>query len=279
MRPVPGFNLIDGFRSKSGHSLVRTFSDFLLDRAEEALQLAAVQDFIENDESKFDVVFVSATFGGEAFVSLGHKYNAPIINFQPLGYRPSTGYIVGGLLSPTTMVDFRQPHSAKMTFMERLANVYMFFADLYDMHFYYLPRVETLMKNYINYPGVKYCPDLRTLLSNISMTFIEYDPTIGIPHALPPNVHFTGGLQLRDAQPLPAKLKSFVSEATHGVVYVSLGSLLQVSQLPKSTVDAFVDAFRRIKYRVIWKADVKIEVPENVLIDKWFPQTDIIGKF
>lgn len=258
---------------------MRTFSDFLLDRAEEALQLAAVQDFIENDESKFDVVFVSATFGGEAFVSLGHKYNAPIINFQPLGYRSSTGYIVGGLLSPTTMVDFRQPHSAKMTFMERLANVYMFFADLYDMHFYYLPRVETLMKNYINYPGVKYCPDLRTLLSNISMTFIEYDPTIGIPHALPPNVHFTGGLQLRDAEPLPAKLESFVSEATHGVVYVSLGSLLQVSQLPKSTVDAFVDAFRRIKYRVIWKADVKIEVPENVLIDKWFPQTDIIGKF
>lgn len=259
--------------------MVRALSDFTLERAEEALTLPEVQDFIKNDKSKFDVIFVSATFAGESFVSLGHKYNAPIINFQPLGYRPCSGYILGALQPPTTMVDFRQPYSSQMSFMQKLSNVYMFFADLYDMHFYYLPRVETLMEKFVSYPGVQSRPNLRSLLSNISMTFIEYDPTIGTPHALPPNVHFTGGLQLRDGQPLPQHIDTFIKEASHGVVYVSLGSVLQFSQLPKATVDAFVEAFRRLKYRVIWKADVKKPASENVLVDKWFPQTDILGKF
>ncbi|KAK4322957.1 hypothetical protein Pmani_006308 [Petrolisthes manimaculis] len=42
--------------------------------------------------------------------------------------------------------------------------------------------------------------------------------------------------------------------------------------------DVFIEAFRRLPHRVIWKYDVELNgVSDNVLIQKWLPQQDILG--
>jgi glucuronosyltransferase len=59
-----------------------------------------------------------------------------------------------------------------------------------------------------------------------------------------------------------------------------MGSVLQSSDLPDYTRDAFLGAFSELKQRVVWKweTDALPGQPDNVRVGKWFPQADILGK-
>ncbi|KAK4321211.1 hypothetical protein Pmani_007936 [Petrolisthes manimaculis] len=47
--------------------------------------------------------------------------------------------------------------------------------------------------------------------------------------------------------------------------------------MPTKYRDVFIEAFRRLPHRVIWKYDVELNgVSDNVLIQKWLPQQDIL---
>ena len=49
--------------------------------------------------------------------------------------------------------------------------------------------------------------------------------------------------------------------------------------LPQEKIDVFLHAFSKVKQRVIWKweSDDLPGKPENVLIEKWLPQDDILA--
>lgn len=52
-----------------------------------------------------------------------------------------------------------------------------------------------------------------------------------------------------------------------------------MSSLPKHIQKAFIEAFAQIPQRVLWKYDGEIEdLPDNIMIKKWFPQRDILRK-
>ena len=64
-----------------------------------------------------------------------------------------------------------------------------------------------------------------------------------------------------------------------GVVYVSFGSALKLSQLATEQKKVFIDTFRELKNTpIIWKwDDVLDNIPENVLVQKWLPQNDLLA--
>jgi glucuronosyltransferase len=72
----------------------------------------------------------------------------------------------------------------------------------------------------------------------------------------------------------------FIDEAAEGVIYFSMGSALYSSEMPEIKRQAFVEAFSKLKQRIIWKWETETlpGKPENVRIGKWFPQSDILGK-
>lgn len=75
------------------------------------------------------------------------------------------------------------------------------------------------------------------------------------------------------------ELKNFVEGASHGVILFTLGSLVKGSSLPDQSKQAFINAFARIPQRVIWKFEDSIDgLSDNVLLSKWLPQRDILGK-
>lgn len=93
-----------------------------------------------------------------------------------------------------------------------------------------------------------------------------------------PGIVYVGGAHLKPPKPLPSKLQDYIDNAEHGVIIFSLGSFLQSSALPKDKVEVFLDAFSRLKQRVIWKyEDESLNVPSNVLVQKWLPQSDILA--
>jgi glucuronosyltransferase len=75
-------------------------------------------------------------------------------------------------------------------------------------------------------------------------------------------------------------LQEYLDRAHHGVIYFSLGSMLQAHTLPDDKRDAFLQAFSELPQHVLWKweADTLPGQPKNVQIEKWCPQVDILSK-
>jgi hypothetical protein len=59
-----------------------------------------------------------------------------------------------------------------------------------------------------------------------------------------------------------------------------MGSYLQSSKMPEAKRQAFLEAFSKLKQRVLWKweTDSLPGQPKNVMLGKWLPQSDILGK-
>lgn len=69
-----------------------------------------------------------------------------------------------------------------------------------------------------------------------------------------------------------------MQSAKHGVIFFSLGSVVQTSTLPDSMKKMFLNTFAKLKQKVLWKWDGEMEnLPPNVKISKWLPQQDILG--
>lgn len=79
----------------------------------------------------------------------------------------------------------------------------------------------------------------------------------------------------------PQDLQQFLDSAKDGVVYFSLGSNVRSEAMPEAKRRVFIEAFKQIKQKVLWKweSDVLPGKPDNVKIGKWLPQTDILGMF
>ena len=76
-------------------------------------------------------------------------------------------------------------------------------------------------------------------------------------------------------------LQKFIDEAPDGVIYFSMGTGLYTSDMPDSKVKQFTEAFSKQKQRIIWKWEKPALPghPQNVKTGKWFPQSDILGRF
>jgi len=68
--------------------------------------------------------------------------------------------------------------------------------------------------------------------------------------------------------------------AEHGVVYFSLGSVVKSSEIPAETVSYILAILTKIEQTVLWKweDDQSLpELPNNVVVRKWFPQNDVLS--
>lgn len=73
-----------------------------------------------------------------------------------------------------------------------------------------------------------------------------------------------------------------MDEANDGVIYFSLGSIVNTSEIYSGKAGkAFFSAFRKLPQRVIMKFEAErafFEIPSNVMTLKWVPQQDVLGK-
>ena len=70
-----------------------------------------------------------------------------------------------------------------------------------------------------------------------------------------------------------------MDEASDGIIYFSLGSLVQGSSIPEDKLKIFVDVFGSLKQKIIWKWEAEFpNKPKNLHVAKWLPQRDILGK-
>lgn len=93
-----------------------------------------------------------------------------------------------------------------------------------------------------------------------------------------PGIVHVGGAHIKPPKPLQSKIQEYIDKSEHGVIFFTLGSFLESSKMPKEKIEILMKTFGKLKQRVIWKfEDESYEVPSNVLVSKWLPQSDILA--
>lgn len=74
-------------------------------------------------------------------------------------------------------------------------------------------------------------------------------------------------------------IQTFLDEAPQGVIYFSLGTMIRSDTFHSDILQAFIDVFTQLPFRVLWKCnpDNMPALPDNILLQTWMPQRDILG--
>ncbi|KAK5643188.1 hypothetical protein RI129_007033 [Pyrocoelia pectoralis] len=238
---------------------------------EVGVKSATIRELLNSDE-RFDLV-VTELFTNNCLFAFAHKFNAPVVgitstflhwDYNKIGNPSNPAYISDNLL---TMGEHK-------TFMERLETTLL---NLLHQTFY---------DYYINFKNQKVSaevfgrdlPLLSDISQNISLILTNSHLSITPSISLVPGLIEIGGIHVGDVKKLPEDIEKWINQSDHGVIYFSMGSLIRVDTFPEEKREMFTNAFRRLPQRVLWKweNDTMPEKPENVMIQKWMPQLDVL---
>lgn len=165
-----------------------------------------------------------------------------------------------------------------MSYYERFENTVLSVANWAIYKFSHLPLQTNIAHKYFGHLGK--LPSLEDLMKNVSAILINSHRTLLPPRPTMPGIVYVGGAHIKEPKPLPDDIKTFLDGATDGAIYVSFGTFFDPSKMPTERVDVFLNVFKQLKQRILWKCNNQsisnIELP-NVMIRKWMPQNDVLA--
>ncbi|XP_068427344.1 UDP-glucuronosyltransferase 1A1-like [Clinocottus analis] len=201
---------------------------------------------------------------------LARKLGIPTINLLR-GIPCSLDMQSAGCPSPPSYVPrFFTRYTDKMSFKERAVNTLV--ASLEPL----LCRLIYWYFDEIAYRFLGEKVGVAEMLSDSAIWLLRLDFTLEFPRPIMPNMVLVGGINCNVRHPLPEDLESWVS-GEHGFVVFTLGTM--VPDLPEEITTIFLEAFRQIPQKVIWRYTGKVSdsVPENVKLMNWVPQNDLLA--
>ena len=223
------------------------------------------------EQEKFDVALVDPTFSNCRYL-IPHRLQIPWISYAVVAnpdlvrvpWLPS--FVPGPLLT----------FSDKMTFVERLKNAAGSLIILFVSKRYFPEPPHEVLERFRRYGHFS---SLDELASKSAMWFLTTDHLVDYSRPTMPNMVSIAGLTVRRSTgKLAADIRNFIDGAEKGVILVTFGSMF--SAMPHDVVEKFSSAFGRLDgYGVIWRLNNRdgVKLPDNVLIARWLPQTDILA--
>lgn len=168
----------------------------------DTLNNTKVNDFIHSDGYQFDLVLFE-NFQHECFVTMGHKFNAHVIQLIPAS--PVTAHSIwhSQPFNPSYIPDPNSGFTDQMSLYVRTINFLSALIQLILYPLVYMPKQSEIMNNYLNYTGWESRPSLEEMTKNISLTLINTHFTIGTTRPLVPNFIEVAGMHLKPASKLP----------------------------------------------------------------------------
>lgn len=238
---------------------------------EETLSNPNVQKLIQANE-KFDIVIL-AEFRNEALRALANHFSGSLILFVTSGvmkwYHDEIGYI--NLPSIEPVLPTETPY--KMSIMQRIVNT---FHKLYSVQWSESNMVhqKKLIKKYI--PGA---PSSGETVNDISLVLVNTDYSVDVARPIVPTMINIGGFHVKQPKKLPENLQQIMDNAKNGVIYICFGSVVDPENISHEKLKAVVDMLSTRKEIFLWKFNGDLErIPKNVILEKWMPQQDILGK-
>ncbi|XP_053995631.1 uncharacterized protein LOC128885558 [Hylaeus anthracinus] len=229
-----------------------------------------------SSDAKFDVV-MAETLYTPVMHSFAYRFNTPIIGLSSLGILGITEHSLGGFMLPSHEYTWEMEGrtGSDVSFWRRLQN---FVAMWRNVNFLYDNLYTSQHIIAEKYFGIR-LPPLIDMLKNTSMLFVnQADIMTSARPKLPNVITFTSFHVDEISKPLPKDLERFVDDAREGFIYFSLGSNALSSDLPRETMQVFLDVFAKLPYRIVWKFETEwLDKPDNVFTGKWLPQQSILA--
>ncbi|XP_001988523.2 UDP-glycosyltransferase UGT5 [Drosophila grimshawi] len=245
---------------------------------EHALQDVQVQRLIASQDEHYDLVILEQFFH-EAFLMFGQKFKCPVVTIGTMGYADNMDHAMGILTPWSVIPHLLLPHTDQMTFTQRVYNTYLSVYDAAMRRWWYLPRMQQIAEKYFGAAIKGALPHVHDLERNISLMLINSHRSVDLPRPSMPGLINVGGAHIQPAKELPHDMQNFLDNATHGVVYFSLGSYMKSTDMPPEKTAQILQAFGKLKQKVLWKYENASigQLPANVMISKWMPQNDILA--
>ncbi|CAI6362864.1 unnamed protein product [Macrosiphum euphorbiae] len=205
---------------------------------------------------KFDLVIAEFFTSTPIFAPIATVVDAPIVGFCPMITFPWINEVMGMETTMSYMPSLLSNSTDSMPFFQRI--------------------VRQINKNHY---GIQTESVIKTM-ANLSMIMTNNYHSMFLPFPKLPGIIEVGGIHVVDPKPVPQDLNDFINGAEHGVILFSLGSVVSEESLGADKLNNILDAFLRLKQRVIMKFDAdkyKIQLPVNVKVVKWFPQRDLLA--
>lgn len=239
--------------------------------SENALSHSNVQNLIHSNET-FDLV-VLEQFLNEAHMAFGTHFNAPLVLFSSIGISEWNSHLIGDVRLPSVVPVTKTHYTDRMSFFQRLFNSIVNLSDIIYKEFVSYPIHQEFIDKY--FPKKM---SLKDIIYNASLMLLNSHVSTTQPVSLPTATVEIGGFHVTSKK-LPEDIQKFLDEAENGAIIFSMGSNLNISNLPESVLDDIMEMFSKMEQRVLLKFE-NIDLqnkPANVLISKWLPQSDILG--
>nr|XP_032522039.1 UDP-glucuronosyltransferase 2B4-like [Danaus plexippus plexippus] len=241
---------------------------------EKQMKTPLVQKLLNDKNNNFDLVFTESCI--RLSLVFSHLYKAPLIEISSLGGLYGT---FDGIVSPIHPLLYpiaNQQKTYQLSMWEKIYQLYVYYGI--GSAYQNLEKMENNLLKTLFGPNT---PDLQDLKKNVDMLFLNIHSVWDFNRPVPPNVLYLGGLHLqrKPVKELPKDLKNFLDSSSEGVIYMSFGTNVSPSALPAETIKIITNVFSDLPYKILWRWDSD-KIPKhskNVLISKWFPQSDLLG--
>ncbi|CAB0037707.1 unnamed protein product [Trichogramma brassicae] len=167
---------------------------------------------------------------------------------------------------------FGEAFTQDMNFFDKLRNAF-YMGSLEAMHWimttkYIQPILRKRLGNQV--------PDVRELVSEVPLTLQNSHYAVADAQPFLPNVVNVACIHCVQPAPVNEALDKFLEA---GFVFVSMGSSVKESGMPRELIDAFVHVLSSLPYNVVWKWDGGFipNLPPSVRVGPWWPQQDLLG--
>ncbi|XP_041469482.1 UDP-glucuronosyltransferase 2B16-like isoform X2 [Lytechinus variegatus] len=187
----------------------------------------------------------------------------------------------GSYLNLAFQPEISSGYTNRMTFLQRVNNVFFFSSVLFLASKIAIPPYEKVARN-MGFDQNEFDLSLWTWHKYFDLHLINIHTSSEFPFPLAPNIILIGGgLTVTPPAKLDKNLEEFVnSSGDEGIIVFTLGTYFSsVTKFEPEFVDLFAEAFQRLPQKVIWqlKELPKKELPSNVKALPWVPQNDLLG--
>ncbi|CAG5010947.1 unnamed protein product [Parnassius apollo] len=250
--------------------------------ASQALRHPAVQTLLNDTSKSFDVIVAEWLYSG-LLAPLAAVYGCPLVWYASSDVSWQSLRMVHEASSPAYSVD---PQSLRLPILpfttgekvhQLMLQVYLNAWIYYFTNYVELPAYREIYAGPLQLRG-KTLPEYESLVYNASFLLINSHPPLGQNIPLPRNAKYVGGHHISlTRKPLPKDLQKLLDESKKGVIYFSLGSIIQGKDLPENMKRELIEYFGQLEQTVLWKIEEQLaDLPQNIHILDWAPQDSIL---
>ncbi|CAG9792442.1 unnamed protein product [Diatraea saccharalis] len=214
---------------------------------------------------KFDLLIHEA-FCLSALI-FSHILKVPVIQISSMGSVPDVLNIFGAPSHPLMFPYSVQQKIYDLTIRDKLRQLYIHYK--FDKIAQDFERQTDIDSN---------VPTLGELKKNVDLMFLNVYPFWEMNRPAPPNFIYLGGLHQKAERELPKDIKTYLDSSTHGVIYISFGTNVDLALLPPHKIQILTNVFSKLPYDILWKWNEN-KLPgrsKNIKISKWLPQADLL---